>query len=189
MTDNYDQLKNIISATTLLKEGPIIVAIDGGSGTGKTSLAERLAADLDCNVFHMDHFHLRPDQRTPQRLNRPGGNFDKERYFADVLIPLRYGRAVSYRPWNCRTLSYDEPISLPLKKLNIIEGAYSQHPDFKDFYNFTVFLTSPLEDRLARLREREGDAYDDFVSKWIPLEDRFFITYSIQKHADMVLEM
>ena len=33
---------------------PILVAIDGRCGSGKTTLGEYLKGQLDCNLFHMD---------------------------------------------------------------------------------------------------------------------------------------
>ena len=41
------------------------VAIDGPCTSGKTTLAAQLGALYDCNVFHMDDFFLRSEQRTP----------------------------------------------------------------------------------------------------------------------------
>ena len=45
-----------------------VVAIDGKCTSGKTTLASKLAEIYDCNVFHMDDFFLRPEQRTPERF-------------------------------------------------------------------------------------------------------------------------
>ena len=45
-----------------------VVAIDGKCTSGKTTLASKLAELYDCNMFHMDDFFLRPEQRTPERF-------------------------------------------------------------------------------------------------------------------------
>ena len=58
----------------------VLVAIDGRCAAGKTTLAASLQAQLECNVFHMDDFFLRPEQRTSERLHQPGGNVDYERF-------------------------------------------------------------------------------------------------------------
>ena len=58
----------------------VIVAIDGKCTSGKTTLAGRLAEIYDCNVFHMDDFFLRPEQRTAERFAEVGGNVDYERF-------------------------------------------------------------------------------------------------------------
>lgn len=51
-------------------EAPILVAIDGRCGSGKTTLGEYLGQVFDCNVFRMDDFFLRMEQRTPERDGR-----------------------------------------------------------------------------------------------------------------------
>ena len=58
----------------------VIVSIDGPCAAGKTTLAGKLSELYDCNVFHMDDFFLRPEQRTPARFAQPGGNVDYERF-------------------------------------------------------------------------------------------------------------
>ena len=81
----------------------VLVAIDGRCAAGKTTLAASLQAQLECNVFHMDDFFLRPEQRTPERLRQPGGNVDYARFLTEVLRPLYDGQAVTYRPYDCHT--------------------------------------------------------------------------------------
>ena len=67
--------------TLLAGEKPrIIAAIDGRCGSGKTTLAAWLMDQFDGNLFHMDDFYLRSEQRTPERLAETGGNVDYERF-------------------------------------------------------------------------------------------------------------
>ena len=72
----------------LSEKQTVLVAIDGCCGAGKTTLAAILAEKYDCNVFHMDEFFLRPEQRTARRLAQPGGNVDYERFREEVLSSL-----------------------------------------------------------------------------------------------------
>ncbi|MBQ8395712.1 MAG: hypothetical protein IJX54_01790, partial [Oscillospiraceae bacterium] len=50
----------------------VIIAIDGYCTSGKTTLALALAKQYDCNVFQMDDFLLREEQRTPHRFAQLG---------------------------------------------------------------------------------------------------------------------
>ena len=63
-------------------QAPLVIAIDGRCGAGKTTLAQNLSQELSCSVIHLDHFFLRPQQRTPERLKQSGGNFDRERFLS-----------------------------------------------------------------------------------------------------------
>ena len=158
----------------LAQKEQVILAIDGKCTSGKTTLAARLAEVYDCNVFHMDDFFLRPEQRTPERFAQIGGNVDYERFNEEVLIPLRSGRAFSYRPFDCSTLTLGEPVSVTPKKLNIVEGTYSHHPYFGDPYDLRLLLTVDDETQRRRILQRPAFLHKRFFEEWIPLENRYF---------------
>ena len=63
----------------------LLIAIDGMCGSGKTTLGQLLQSVYDCNLFHMDDFFLRPEQRTPERMAQVGGNVDYERFQKEIL--------------------------------------------------------------------------------------------------------
>ena len=69
----------------------LVIAIDGPSAGGKTTIAEDIKKNFDCNVFHMDDFFLTPDRKTPERLATPGGNVDWEGVEESILkkLPLK----------------------------------------------------------------------------------------------------
>lgn len=66
---------------------PLLVAIDGQCASGKTTLGEMLARRFDCNLFHMDDFFLRPEQRTKNALRK----------WAGMWIMSGFGRRCSAR--------------------------------------------------------------------------------------------
>lgn len=70
------------------KDASVLVGIDGRCGSGKTTLGEYLYGRFDCNLFHMDDFFLRIEQRTQKRIAEVGGNVDYERFFETVLLPV-----------------------------------------------------------------------------------------------------
>ena len=110
--NRFITVQNAIQQLLCQKE-TAIVAIDGNCTSGKTTLANQLAANYDCNIFHMDDFFLRPEQRTPERFSEVGGNVDYERFLAEVLIPLKLGKPFSYRPFDCSTFELTDPSAVP----------------------------------------------------------------------------
>ena len=142
----------------------ILIAIDGSCTAGKTTLAELLWEQYDCNIFHMDDFFLRPEQRTPERYAEVGGNVDYERFAEEVLIPLKTGVPFSYRPFDCSTFTLAAPVSVTPKKLNIIEGTYSLHPYFSDPYTLKILLHVSPQLQRQRILERPAFLHRYFAS-------------------------
>ena len=171
----------------LTRKDTVIVAIDGPCTSGKTTLAGKLSEIYDCNVFHMDDFFLRPEQRTPERFAEAGGNVDYERFGAEVLIPLKNGADFSYRPFDCKTFTLAEPVAVEPKKLTIIEGSYCNHPTFGEPYDLKIFLTITPDLQHQRVLQRPEFLHRRFFEEWIPMENHYFDVFGIQKQCDLVL--
>ena len=158
----------------LTQKDTVIVAIDGKCTSGKTTLASKLAELYDCNVFHMDDFFLRPEQRTPERFAEVGGNVDYERFLEEVLLPLKSSKTFSYRPFDCSTFTLSDPVIVTPKRLNIIEGTYSHHPYFGNPYDLKILLTIDEEIQRRRILDRPEFLHKRFFEDWIPMENRYF---------------
>ena len=165
-------VKKKIDALLREKEA-VLIAIDGPCASGKTTLGTELEKYYDCNVFHMDDFFLRPEQRTPERFAEIGGNVDYERFMEEVLMPLKAGVPFSYRPFDCSTFTLAEPVKVTPKRLNIVEGTYSYHPYFGNPYDLKVLLTVDEETQRQRVLERPAFLHKRFFEEWIPMENRY----------------
>ena len=164
-----------------------IVAIDGPCASGKTTLAHTLSSHFDTTVIHMDDFFLQPHQRTAERLNLPGGNSDRERLIKEVIEPLFKGKDFCYRPFVCKNMSLGEEIRVTNNsKLTIIEGSYSCHPDLYDFYDLHIFCDIDKDNQYERLKERNPHNINDFMQKWIPMEEKYFEFFDIKNKCEIV---
>lgn len=172
-------IDNALDSTELTEQ--VNIAIDGMCGGGKTTLGNALAKKYDCNLFHMDDFFLRPEQRTPERYAQDGGNVDYERFQEEVLAHLADRDGFTYRPFDCGTMELGEPRTVAYRRLNIIEGSYSCHPYFGDIYQVRFFVELPAEEQRARILVRNGEEkYKRFVNEWIPMENQYFEAYGIR---------
>lgn len=166
----------------------VIIAIDGACGGGKSTLGEALSVKYECNLFHMDDFFLRPEQRTKERYGEPGGNIDYERFQMEVLSHLADEDGVSYRPFCCHTMEFGETVHVSRRRLNIIEGAYSCHPYFGDIYQARFFVEVSSKIQKKRLLARNGrEQYQRFVNEWIPMENRYFEAFAIRKQCISII--
>ena len=166
--------------------GRVIVAVEGGSAGGKSTLGDVLRSVYDCTLFHMDDFFLRPEQRTPERYAEIGGNVDRERFLEEVLIPLRAGKAVDYRRFDCKTMTVQAPIRVQPSQLTVIEGAYSMHPDLASYYDLSVFLdVDPMLQRERIEKRNSPPVAERFYREWIPLEARYFAHMRVKERCDL----
>ncbi|XME02360.1 uridine kinase [Lachnospiraceae bacterium C1.1] len=169
----------------------LIIAIDGRCASGKTSLAEFLQKNIKCSVFHMDDFFLRPEQRTVERLREAGGNVDRERFYEEILKPLREGtELIKYRKFSCKEMKLMPETVIRPEKINIVEGSYSCHPKFFDDYDLRIALTISEKLQEERIIKRNGsEGYEIFKNKWIPLEEKYFRELNIMERADILAEL
>ena len=175
---------------TLARQETLTVAIEGGSASGKTTLADLLSRIYDCTVLHMDDFFLRPQQRTPQRLAEPGGNVDRERFYEEVLRPLTRRPPLQYQRYDCHSQTLEPPVELIPKPLTIVEGAYSLHPALADCYDLSVFLRITPELQRQRILKRNGpEGAEQFFSRWVPLEEAYFKATDPASRCDLILEV
>ena len=169
---------------------PFVLAIEGGSAAGKTTLAALLSELYDCNIFHADDFFLRPEQRTPARLAEIGGNLDRERLLEEVLTPTRRGETVCYRPFDCSTQSLGEAVTVPPKTMTVVEGAYSMHPLLEPCYDLSVLLDIDPAYQRERILHRNSPAFAKrFFEEWIPMEERYKAHTRVRERCDVVIRI
>ena len=175
--DQEQMVSAVLQAVQALPQSrqPLIVALGGRCASGKTTLAALLLQRTGCSVVHMDHFFLRPEQRTRERLEQPGGNVDYERFLAEVLEPLRAGKDCFYRPYDCKQQKLTEPVAVRQDRLIVVEGSYSCHPTLWERYDLHVFLTVNPQEQLRRIGRGNGrEGLEMFRQRGVPLEERYF---------------
>ena len=183
--ENVQELFSIID--NLSVKDSMIVAIEGGSASGKTTLSKILQDKYSCNVFHMDDFFLRPEQRTTERFAEIGGNVDRERFQREVLEPLINNKTVRYRRFDCSTQTLSDIITVQPKKLTVIEGVYSMHPSFGRYYDFSVFMDIDCDYQKERILIRNSPQKAiRFFEEWIPLENKYFSGTDIKNRVDAI---
>lgn len=176
-----------------LADGSTVVAVEGGSASGKTTLAhvlQQIYGCEACNVFHTDDFFLQPAQRTPARLAEAGGNLDRERFADEIVHPLCQGSPVTYRRFDCTVQTLGEPITVPHAALTVIEGTYSLHPAFGQYYHLAVFLDVDPVTQAQRITKRNSPGLAKrFFDEWIPLEQVYFSQTNVKSRADLILRV
>ena len=169
------------------KTGNVVISIEGSSASGKSTLGNLLNDIYDCNLFHMDDFFLQLHQRTKERFDTPGGNIDSERFFEEIVLSLNENKDIRYHKFDCSKMQLGEQETVPFKKITIIEGAYSTHPYFKDYYDISVFMDIDKNLQKERILKRNPNMADRFFNEWIPMEHKYFDAFNIKESCDFII--
>ena len=162
--------------------------VDGRSGVGKSTFAERLRRQFDAALVPMDDFYaggtgLRCG--SPQELAEIC--IDRVRV-RSVATALKSGRPVRYAPFDWEafdgTQAKRDRIVQP-RPLVVLEGVYSNHPDLRACIDFSILLQVPQQERDRRLRAREGEI-TDWERQWHRAEDWYFETLARPRDFDVV---
>lgn len=170
------------------KAYPAVAVLDGRCGSGKTTLANLCSKVLEIPVVRMDDFFLPLSLRTNERYAQPGGNLHWERFQAQVLPALGTGRGFSYQVFSCKEGAIVGERNISPSNLVLVEGSYALHPAFGHFYQQAFFCDVSAQEQSRRLLARSGqEAYLQFASRWIPMEERYFAACQVEKRCQMTV--
>lgn len=187
MTDTFSAAKARIAAE-LAKGKPVIVALEGGAATGKSTLGEQLAEYFQAPLIPMDDFFLPLSLRTEERFAQPGGNIHYERFDEQVARSIRKNEKINYQVFDCSVGDFSGEREIFPCQLLIVEGVYSLHPAYRDIYSLCFFLKTAPETQDRRLRARGEWLYERFQSLWLPLEKAYFEAENPERICDLILE-
>jgi hypothetical protein len=157
---------------------PWIVAVDGRSGAGKTSLVDRLLAQVpDSGVVHTDDvaWHL--------------SFFDWADELRDgVLEPLLKGEEVHYRPPGWVTRERPGAIALPAGRSVVwVEGSGSSRQALSNLIDASIWVQCDNTEARRRLRARDGQEEEDLHREWEEQEIPFLLEDRPWERATVIL--
>ena len=175
---------------------PILVALDGRSGVGKTTLAADIARRHDGAVIVADDFYSGASDADWQRLPAPdrvARVIDWQRLRTEALEqPLLDGRTARWRPfdWQAGQDTSNDLLEQQPVPMVVLDGAYSARPELADLIDIAVLLQLDDGTRRSRLIAREGARFmQRWHAIWDPAEDYYFTQVRPAASFDLVLEM
>jgi len=179
---------------------PILIGIAGGTGSGKTTLAERIRAAFPDNSilisqdsYYKDLSHLSFDERAKTNFDHPASlDFALLRQH---LIDLKEGKSIHCPIYSFHTHSREsETHFIEPAQLIIIEGILLLAvPEIRELFNLKVFVDSDDDIRLLRrierdMKERSRD-FDSIKMQYIttvkPMHDAFVMPS--KQFADVII--
>ncbi|MBQ1020916.1 uridylate kinase [Micromonospora sp. D93] len=185
---------------------PTRVAIDGPPASGKTTLADELAAVLreqgrDVIRATIDDFLLPRAQRYARGEYSAEGCYydthDNDALNRVLLDPLGPGGDRLFQP-----AVYDRtadavlspPVTTaPANAVLVFDGVFLLRPELLDRWNLRVFVSTALEETVDRavIRERRVSSRADVERRWreryIPSQQLYFATARPTRHADILV--
>lgn len=181
---------------------PLLVAVDGVDGSGKTIFADELGQallDRGDQVVRagVDSFHL------PRRVRHGGSrssesvwtrHFDYRAMRRELLDPWLRGCGAFRRAWH--DVASDEyldaaPEPVPERGILLVDGVFTQRPELRDAWDLTIFLDVPFEVSIPRMAERDGsspDVADPDQQRYIGAQELYFSACEPRKIADVIVD-
>jgi uridine kinase len=178
----------------------VVVAIDGRSGSGKSTVAQALAPDINAAIVPDDDFFaanvsdIEWDTRTPEQ--RAAEAIDWRRLKREAIEPLRAGRPALWYALNLQagprsdgTFSLQEALTvLDPRPVVLLDGAYSARPELADVLDVRVPVEAVPYTRQARLEEREApDILRRWHARWDAAEQHYFTRVRPPTAFDVVI--
>lgn len=169
----------------MVYNGTKFISIDGHGGSGKSSLAKKLAEFLEAEIIHIDDF------------TGLGATSDWYKALIDnVIIPATSGSRYLNYPKAAWWAGHDPEavVNQPVTNVMIVEGVCSSRVELRDFMALKIFVDTPRDICVQRglLRDKGmGGKSDDEVlaqwNQWLEWDDQYFAKDDPLSVADIVV--
>ena len=200
LTQACAAIVEVVSQSTASDQVPLVVAFDGRSGTGKSTLASRVAKETGAAVVLLDDFFAAsiPDADWDRMtVEERGANvFDWARIRSEAIMPLLAGRTARWLPFDFDSgQRADGTYGMKTKATEVepasvivVDGAYSAGPQLTDLVGQTVLVELSEEERWARLACREeAEFLAQWHARWTAVEDFYFSNVRPRSSFDLIV--
>ena len=157
-----------------------LMCVDGPAGSGKTTLAGRLADALGdaAALVHFDELYA------GWTISGAQGRLQ-----AGVLGPLAEGRAGSHHRFDWATRRFGaEPVAVPVRAVLVVEGCGSSPRALDPWTSLRIWVEAPADLRLSRGLARDGSSLEPEWRRWLDTEAAEFAREGTRDRADVRLD-
>ena len=182
------EIRRLVLEKTATLDSPLLIAIDGRSSSGKSTLSSLLFREgLAGAILHTDDFYLPLSLRTSERMAHYCGHMDLSRLEREALIPHALGQEIKYRPFSCKRQAFLETLVIPRATPIVLEGSYSLFPSLRKYSHIRILLDTDCQSE--RLLAREGEeGLLRFEKMWLPREEEYLAATHPEQIADIIIK-
>lgn len=181
----------------------ILISVSGGSGSGKTTVAERIknqlnARGISAQIVCLDNFYENDDKKIP-KING-NKNFDHPNAFDWTLIKNSLKKLLNNETTGIPIYDYQHSIRtkeiqlLKPTQIIILEGILALHdPEINNMCSLKIYVETSNDERFIRRLKRDiserNRTIDSVINQWrtmvIPMH-KYFVE-PLKNNADIII--
>ncbi|MBP9690487.1 uridine kinase [Candidatus Woesebacteria bacterium] len=178
-----------------------ILGIAGGTGSGKTTIAEKIGEHFGDRAVYIPHDRYYNDQSSKSMEDRQKTNYDHPQaletdFFISQLHELLSGKTIETPEYDFtkHTRKPDTTIPVSPAPLIIIEGILIfDSPELRELMDLKIFVDVPADIRILRRTKRDMEergrtidsCYDQYVSTARPMHALY--VEPTKEYADIII--
>lgn len=180
---------------------PVYIAIDGRSGSGKSTFANKLLTSIGSElvtVIEGDTFYRggTATQWANRSARHNAGNAIDWQKLQQVITALKTTGQASWYAFDWHSDAWDasypplesSPRIAIQKQLIIVEGVYSAREELACHYDYRILLDVPAPVCWQRVTAREGCDFDaGWAQRWSDAESHYFSQIATTRHFHLRL--
>ena len=173
---------------------PVLVAVGGPGGTGKSTFSAALAEALgDAAVLRLDDYKTSRAFRSERNIFGPHPDANKLDLLKDHLAEMRAGRTFRRPFYNKESGEAVDSVLFEPRRFNILDGEIATYPHLRELVDFSIFIDSDwktqLNTRLERDVEERGYDREKAIATFLQSNIREFSEFGAEskKWADLHL--
>lgn len=203
MSGEQSVLAAVAEALPLPPHRPLLVAVDGGDGAGKTTFAlgladflgsqGRVVVQTSLDWFHFPRAHRHAMGRSSESVW--SRHFDYRAARRELLEPWLSGPGSSYRTrWHdvvADVLVDDAGEAVPADGVLVVDGVFAQRPELRDLWDLVVYLDADEAVRVSRMARRDGgpdDPEHPDQLRYLQAQRHYREVCDPIRHADLVID-
>ena len=191
MQINFKEFSKDIKKYIKPSKKPYIIGIAGGSGSGKSLIAKKIAQTLNSKELSMDNYINGNKIKKTENWDLPGIwnlNLIKKN-----LDKLKKGESIEKPVYNFSKHCSETVEHFIPSKIIILEGLYALHPLLRSNIDLKIFIEADEKTRLQRRINRDtkerGRLKEKIIEKWNKTVQPTFIKYILpeKQKADLII--